>query len=124
MMPLTIQLPDNAPINKSINNAGVTPAMLLTIAVSIVFHRVPHRYIAIKQHTADAVNKTIWLAPSNVSPPKTCIVTANNPTNTATGTNDNIGDGIFIVVLSFIFSFVCIIINFSAANVRKSQKIQ
>jgi hypothetical protein len=69
--------------------------MLLTIACSISFQRVPQKTIESNAQTAVDNSNTTWLAPFNVSPPNSRTTGNNKPTNTATGINESKGDGLF-----------------------------
>ena len=57
-----------------------------------------------------------WLPPAIASAPKRLIVSANNITNTANGTNDIKSEGCFAMFLSIIFIFL-------SAKIHKTLKM-
>ena len=102
-IPLTIQLPERAPISNKIIMAVATPRILLQIAFSMTSHFTLQKSMANIDVMAVEVNNTIWLPPDKASPPKVRMVKYKSITKVRIGTAESNGEGSFLEFLFIIF---------------------
>ena len=87
-MPLAIQVPDMAPISKSMTIAVVTLPMLLFIASSKALQGVLNSHMLSQTARPAATRSATWLAPSIASLPKILMLSASMATRISTGISE------------------------------------